>query len=120
MTMNALILNFGESAPKIELQGRTVQGHFQQVDERTLEKSKMTEVTLFVGQQALVVGPATVAIVNYRCPSEMELKVETQGRDDAGRFVTELHARKLQMGEHWVFSVARGQQLQLHERNKAS
>lgn len=114
MTTRALIMNFGKEEPKCELQGRKIDGTFQQVDERELGASAFIPFTLFKLQHLLVIGPATVCVANDGHGAR--LKVETQSRDERGRFQQELHAQIIEPGTHCIFSISKGQQLQVHER----
>ncbi len=116
MTIEVAVLNFGDGTPKVEKLGR-VDGKFHAEAEWELAKSRgMKTMTYDKGPMLLVIGPATVCVAHLSGASDQGLKCETQGRDEEGRFTGELNGRVLTPGEHWVFVVTKGQQLQLHEK----
>lgn len=121
MTMYARVLNFSDSA-KVQVMGRGLAGKFQEVSEKTLEINEVTTALLYKGQYVFIPGPTTVAIQRDGGGADVVLKVEVQERDDDGRFVREVEEKAVVVGNQrfWVFSIRKGQQLQIHEKNVAA
>lgn len=116
MTTRVLVANMGSEAFRAELQGRDHGGKIFQVDERTLSQSGFQPFTIYRLQHVLVVGPATVAVLNDGPGTHGAVKLEKQVREE-GKFAAgdevliangAFHVVRLEKGEQLMVLEAQG------------